>query len=105
MTFRVEFTDRAEAEVQDTIFWLIGNVPEFARSWQEGLDRATASLAEFPRRCGPALDFHDLGVEVRQLRYGKYRIIFTLVDADGDGEDDTVSILHVRHGSRGPLEE
>ena len=35
--------------------------------------------------------------KVRHLRFNKYRILFTIKDADGDGEDDTAVVLHVRH--------
>ncbi len=34
-----------------------------------------------------------------------YRILYCLIDEDGDGETDTVLLLHVRHGSRRRLNE
>jgi plasmid stabilization system protein ParE len=43
--------------------------------------------------------------DVRQLLYGEYRILFILVEADDDGEDDTVRILHVRHGARQHIQD
>lgn len=100
MTFRVEFTDVAEKEVQDILFWILGQSPEWAGKWQCGLESAIHSLTEFPGRCPRAPEDTQFAVTVRQLLYGSYRILFTLVDSDGDSEVDTVRILHVRHGAR-----
>ena len=105
MTFRVEFTDVAEMEVQDTLLWLLGRSPEQAGRWQEGLEKAVASLQEFPTRCPLAPEKDAFDIEVRQLLYRGYRILYTLVDVNDDGIDDTVRILHVRHGARRYLGE
>jgi len=64
------------------------------------LEKAVRSLAEFPRRCPLAPESAEIGLEVRQRIYGFYRLLFTLVDADDDGDADTVRILHVRHGAQ-----
>jgi plasmid stabilization system protein ParE len=98
--FLIEFTDVAEMEVQDTFLWLLGRSPDHAGRWQAGLEASVNSLAEFPTRCPLAPESDQFDVEVRQQLYGRYRILFTLVDADGDGAEDTVRILHVRHGAR-----
>ena len=103
MSYIVEFTDVADMEVQEILVWMIGVSPEKAGKWQDGLEKAVDSLSEFPRRCPLAPENSAFHVEVRQLLYEKYRILYILVDADGDGEDDTVRILHVRHGARKPL--
>lgn len=100
MIFRIEFTDVAEMEVQDTLLWLLGHSPEHADRWQQGLEKAISSLTELPARCPLAPEGDAFVVEVRQLLYRSYRILFTLVDADEDGVPDTVRILHVRHGAR-----
>ena len=97
MIYGIEFTDVAELEMQNALIWLMGRSPEGAGRWQEGLERAVATLAEFPRRCPSAPEADVVGTEVRQLLYGTYRILFTIVDSDGDGETDTVRILHERH--------
>ncbi len=101
-TFGVEFTDVADGEVQDILLWLIGRAPERAGRWQVGLENAINSLAQFPTRRPLAPENDAFAFEVRQLLYGAYRILFTLVDTDGDGIADTVRILHVRHGARRP---
>jgi plasmid stabilization system protein ParE len=98
--FRIEFTDVADMEVQEIFLWLLGRSPVQAGRWQEGLEKAVNSLAEQPTRCPLAPEHARFDVEVRQLLYRSYRILFTLVDTDGDGDRDTVRILHVRHGAR-----
>ena len=105
MTFRIEFTDVADMEVQDTFLWLLGRSPEHADRWQAGLEEAIHSLAQFPTRCPLAPESDAFDVPVRQLLYGSYRILFTVVDADDDGTPDTARILHIRHGARRWLNE
>jgi plasmid stabilization system protein ParE len=100
MSFRTEFTEVADMEAQDTFLWLLGRSPQQAGRWLEGLERAVASLTEFPTRCPLAPENDAFEVEVRQLLYGAYRLLFTLVDSDEDGTADTVRLLHVRHGAR-----
>ena len=47
------------------------------------------------------------GREVRQMLYRQgrttYLVLFCLVDADHDGKEDTVRVLHVRHGAQRPI--
>jgi len=67
--------------------------------WFQGLEQAIASLADFPMRCPLAPENADSAFEVRQLLYGRkphlYRVLFTV-------KGDTVAILHIWHGRRGP---
>ncbi|MBW3625799.1 MAG: type II toxin-antitoxin system RelE/ParE family toxin [Armatimonadetes bacterium] len=100
MTYRIEFTDVADKEIHEILFWMIGRSPERAGRWQEGLEESVYSLSEHPRRCALAPEDKAFPVEIRQKLYGVFRILFTLVDADGDGQEDTVRILHIRHGAR-----
>jgi len=68
--------------------------------WFAALQDAIASLAEFPVRCPLAPEKVAFPFEVRHLLYGRkphvYRILFTI-------EDQTVYVLHIRHGRRQPL--
>lgn len=100
MSYQTEFTDVADMEVQNILLWLIGKAPERVDSWQQGLEDAVASLSEMPSRCPLAPENTAFLMPVRQRLYGAYRILFTLVDVDGDGSNDTVRILHVRHGAQ-----
>jgi plasmid stabilization system protein ParE len=64
------------------------------------MEDAIASLATFPKRCPIAPESARFPFEVRQLLYGRkphvYRILFTI-------ENNTVNVLHIRHGRRKPL--
>lgn len=68
--------------------------------WFVALQDAVASLAEFPARCPLAPENVVFPFEVRHLLYGHaphvYRILFTI-------DDETVHVLHIRHGRRQPL--
>jgi plasmid stabilization system protein ParE len=61
---------------------------------------AVKSLAEQPERCGFAPEVEELGIELRQLLFGKrrsiYRVLFTVTA-------QSVNVLHIRHAARQPL--
>jgi plasmid stabilization system protein ParE len=103
MSYRVEFTDVADMEVENILLWIMGRAPERAERWQDGLEKAVQSLEDFPGRCALVLEVSTPERQVRQLLYGAYRLLFTLLDTDGDGNLDTVRILHVRHGAQKPI--
>jgi plasmid stabilization system protein ParE len=105
MNFSVEFTDVADMEAQEIWLYLLGRNPNYAERWQRGLEEAVASLETFPRRCSLAPENRSFPYELRQLLYGSYRLLFTLIDADGDGENDTVRILHIRHQAQRWLDD
>ncbi len=68
--------------------------------WFLALQDAIASLAEFPGRCPLAPENSGFPFEVRHLLYGQaphvYRILFAI-------DNNTVYVLHIRHGRRQPL--
>ena len=103
MSYKVEFTDVADMEVQNILLRIMGRTPDYAERWQDGLEKAVVSLEDFPGRCAVVGDLSTPDRQVRQLLYGAYRLLFTLLDTDGDGDLDTVRLLHVRHGAQGPL--
>jgi len=103
MAFRVETSAQAESDANSILEWLLSeHAGETGIRWFLALDDAIASLAAFPKRCPLAPETARFPFEVRQLLYGRkphvYRILFTV-------EDDTVKILHIRHGQRKPLSE
>jgi plasmid stabilization system protein ParE len=63
---------------------------------------AIESLASHPQRCPLAPETPFFTEEIRQLLYGRgrcvHRILFTI-------KDDSVVVLHVRHGARKHLPE
>jgi len=101
MAYRVEITTRAERDADNLLKWLLAqHAGETGLRWFEGLERAIGTLADLPERCAIAPENARIPFEVRHLLYGRkphvYRILFTI-------ENDTVYILHIRHGRRKPL--
>jgi hypothetical protein len=103
MTFHVIQNDIVESEVDKIVLWHSRRGAEYAERWLRGFSDALSSLETMPTRCPIADESRYFGTVVRQLRYRDHRIIFRLVDSDGDGIEDTVSILHVHHVSRAPV--
>ena len=100
MTFVIVFSERAEEEIDDIFFWMLGHSPNSADTWLRGLHETIDALREIPTRCTIARENILFDTAVRQILHGKYRILFSLIDADGDERFDTVRILHVRRGAR-----
>jgi plasmid stabilization system protein ParE len=103
MTFRVETTAAAEQDADSILDWLLSqHAGDTGLRWFLALEGAIASLAEFPKRCPLAPESAAFPFEVCQLLYGRpphvYRILFTI-------EDNTVHVLHIRHGRRQPLKQ
>lgn len=93
MAYRVEVTDTAQVDAGESYFWLNEHSPEAALRWYEGLIKAFRSLETNPLRCPLARESVFFAEEIRQLLYGKFRILFTV-------KSNTVYVLHVRHGTR-----
>ena len=97
MNFIVEVSDIAEMEAKDILFQLMGRPTDAADRWQTQWLDALASLEFMPRKYPLAPENDHYPYEIRQLRFGNYRILFTFKDFDNDGEDDTVWLMRVRH--------
>jgi plasmid stabilization system protein ParE len=95
VSFSVEITAPALAEIEETFAFLANHSLPAAERWYNRLRAAFESLRHEPERCqlAPENDWYD-GV-LRQLLYGKrrhvYRILFEV-------REKTVYILRVRHG-------
>jgi len=100
MTFQVEITPIAEAQIEQAYRWYRERNPEFADHWFRGLMNTIATLQEKPQRCVLAVEHEIFPEALRQLLYGKaknvYRILFTT-------RDDTVYVLYVHHSAQAPL--
>lgn len=92
-TYRVEPTDKALVDAGEAYFWISEQSEKAALRWYEGLMRAFRSLEKNPFRCPVAPESAFFEEEIRQLIYGRYRILFTV-------EKETVFVLRVRHGAR-----
>lgn len=92
-TYRVEPTDKALVDAGEAYFWISEQSDRAALTWYEGLLKAFRSLERNPFRCPLAQENAFFEEQIRQLIYGKYRILFT-VDAE------MVFVLRVRHTAR-----
>jgi plasmid stabilization system protein ParE len=93
VTFSVSIQPRAERDLDEICGWISDRAPGAAIRWLDGLLDAVETLASFPLRCPLASESGACPVEIRQLIYGSYRLLFTV-----DGHH--VRVLHVRHSSR-----
>ena len=97
MSYRVLIQPPAAEDLDAEYRWIARQSAERADAWLRGAIDAIQTLMSFPRRCPLAPEDDVFDVEIRQLLYGNFRILFTV-------EADLVRILHVRHGARRPLE-
>jgi len=100
MTFQVEITPIAEAQIEQAYRWYRERNSEFADRWFRSLMSAIATLQESPQRCALAVEHEIFPEEVRQLLHGKsknvYRVLFAI-------RDTTVYVLYVRHSAQATL--
>ncbi|HTU19210.1 MAG TPA: type II toxin-antitoxin system RelE/ParE family toxin [Gemmataceae bacterium] len=100
MTFQVIFRPRADADVTAAVTWLACRNAAAAARWRTGLFRIVENFETNPNGYPIADEAVDLGVELRELLYGRrrgvYRILFTI-------EGQTVNIVRVRHAAQDRL--
>lgn len=100
MAFQVIFRPRAEADIAAAVTWMARNSPRNAARWRSGLFRIVEKLESDPNLYPAAEESLDLGLELRELLYGRrrsvYRILFTI-------DEQTVNILRVRHAAQDRL--
>lgn len=92
-TYRVEPTDKALVDAGEAYFWINEQSEGAALRWYDGLMKAFRSLERNPLRCALAPESVFFEEDVRQLIYGRYRILYTV-------EGETVYVLRVRHGAQ-----
>jgi plasmid stabilization system protein ParE len=96
MTYRVMVEPRAEADLERAYLYAARHAPEAAARWYNRFYEALQSLATFPDRCSIAPESAAVGIEIRQLLYGRkpnvWRALFTI-------EEHVVKVLHIRRGS------
>lgn len=101
--YRVIITPGAESDLR-TVYRYIRQqgAPQAARGWLAGARKKIKTLADHPERALLAAESSSFREPIRELFYGSrnrgtYRILFVVVGS-------SVFVLHVRHGSRMPLE-
>ena len=98
MKFRVVLTENAEQDVENILQWFVEQSAASAgERWFQQLMARIATLESHPERCPLAPESSALGVEIREILFGKrrgrYRLFFQI-----DGR--TVLLLRVWHGAR-----
>lgn len=96
MKYQVIIADSAIDSAMEAYAFIHADSPEHANIWFDGLLFAIDSLERYPKRCRVAPEAATFGEEIRQLRYGSYRVLFTIRDRE-------IRVFHVRHGSRSTL--
>jgi plasmid stabilization system protein ParE len=96
MAHNVRITRRAYEQIDESAAYIATDSPMAARRWRDKIIADIDSLQHFPLRHGLAPEASAVGVEVRQMMHGVYRILYTF---DGN----MVTIHGIRHGARRPL--
>jgi toxin ParE1/3/4 len=99
MAYHVEFAERAARDLEALYVEKNAAESQAASRWYNGLEQAVYALANYPNRCPVAPEARRLRRELRHLLYGKkphiYRVVFEV-----DQRQNTVRVLHIRHGAR-----
>jgi plasmid stabilization system protein ParE len=101
MAYRVIVTPAAESDLRTAYRYIRRQAPVAAREWIRRARQSARSLARHPERCSLAPESASFDPPIRELFFGSgnrgtYRFLFVVID-------QTVYILHVRHGSMLPL--
>lgn len=94
MSFRIVLEKQADVEIEEAYRWMAQEVsPEKAMLWYFDVIERIETLQNNPRRCPIAPENDHFPLEVRQLIFRQYRILFTI-------QDEEVHVLRVWHGRR-----
>lgn len=102
MKYRVVIHAFAAEDLDRAFLWAAKRAMHTAFRWSQRLQRAIESLERQPQRCGLATENSKVGIELRQLLFGRrpnvYRVIFTI-----DEDEDMVRVLRVVRAQRRSL--
>src|SRR5215210_3553903 len=96
MSLKVLLSPQVKQDIEAAYLHIRADAPETARRWRIRLLELIRTLSNFPELHEIATEARDVGVELRQMLYGNYRILYT-VDAVA------VRVHALRHGARRPL--
>jgi toxin ParE1/3/4 len=97
MDHKVRITPEAEADLRSIGDYIARQAPDTAGRFIRSLRAQIATLRTFPTRHGIAPEAELAGVELRQMIFGMYRVLYTC-------DAETVTVHGVRHGARRPLQ-
>ena len=89
--YTIRYNPEALGDLADSFEWGVRNWGEdAARKWYNEIETVIERrLSSMPASCSLAPESDDSDTDVRQLLYGRYRILFTI-------NGDLVMILHLR---------
>jgi len=90
--YRVEIKPTAENDLETRYRQIAEESPQNAMSWYLRVIEAIEKLEILAERCPIAPEDADIQQGIRHLVIGDYRALYRVVD-------DTVEVLHLRHGS------
>ena len=96
MEHKVEVTEAVYEQIDAIVAHIALDAPEAARRWGAEIIGEIRSLKIFPMRHGLAPEAQAVGMQVRQMMFGIYRVLYTVTD-------DVVTVHGVRHGRRQSL--
>lgn len=79
MPFVLKLTTRALADLDEIYRSVQSKAPLTALSWHARLMKSIESLADSPERCSLAEESNGLGLELRELQFGKRRGAFRIL--------------------------
>ena len=97
--YKVEITNPAVQDLRESYLWGCKQWGvKQAKQWLRQAQQAAYSLSELPSRHSlvPQDVQEELGVEVRQMIFQRYRLLFTI-------QKNTVYVLHVRGAFQGSV--
>jgi plasmid stabilization system protein ParE len=95
MAYQVRITARAEQDAENALQYRQRHSGASAARWHAGLLEAVQSLEEQPERCGLAPEAGELGIDLRQLLFGKRRNVYTVAGGepdDGIKQEETATV-------------
>jgi plasmid stabilization system protein ParE len=96
----IDIFPRAMADIRAAVAWRERQSVSSAARLHSGLLGAIRTLGNNPESCPLADETADLGLDLRELLYGRrrgvYRILFTI-------EGQTVNVLRIRHAAQDRL--
>ena len=90
MSYTVIISERAKRDIRESARWMAQYSPEKAMLWHFDIEAAILTLENNPFRCPPAPENSFFPEEIRQMIFGKYRILYFV-------EDEDVHVLYFRH--------
>jgi plasmid stabilization system protein ParE len=92
--YRVDLKPTAENDLEQRYLQIAEESPQNAVSWYLDMISAIEKLDTLAERCPIAPEDVDIGLGIRHLIIGNYRVLYVI-------SNDVVEVLHIRHGRHG----